>query len=146
MKSGRTAGAIPRSVFIDSKLLYIVYFYSFYNAHGNSLQTSKTCSFYSTWCLFLYHLIEFNKLNLVCRSWIMHLCHISVEKKALDHPDIQKVEARIAIPWIIPSTNSFTTTSISKLDSVKLLHPSSRDHFMWIFQNLRMWIQGLPRL
>uniref|UniRef100_A0A0R0G6H8 CRAL/TRIO N-terminal domain-containing protein n=1 Tax=Glycine max TaxID=3847 RepID=A0A0R0G6H8_SOYBN len=64
------------------------------------------------------------------RSWITRLCHISVEEKALDHQDIQRMEMKIAIPWIILSISSSTTTSRSNPESMKLLNPSSRDRSM----------------
>eukprot|EP00256_Glycine_max_P051321 XP_014617318.1 phosphatidylinositol/phosphatidylcholine transfer protein SFH9 isoform X2 [Glycine max] len=64
------------------------------------------------------------------RSWITRLCRISVEEKALDHQDIQGMEMKIVIPWIILSISSSTTTSRRNPESMKLLNPSSRDHSM----------------
>lgn len=62
----------------------------------------------------------------------MHPSPISVEEKALDHPAIQGMKLIIAIPWIIPSINSFITTSKNKPQLLHRLDHINRGLFMCI--------------
>jgi hypothetical protein len=44
----------------------------------------------------------------------MFVYHISVEKSALDHLDMQEMEMKIAFPSTIPFINSSTSTASRK--------------------------------